>query len=63
MSSPVPIPISSVDITSVIVGNLEVGIEYTFNITASNAYGSSSILCGPTLYVLGKSFLQKLFIS
>ena len=58
--SPISIPISSVDTTSVNVDSLEAGFEYSFNITASNTYGSFSIVCGPTLYVLGKSILQRL---
>ena len=46
-----PIAVNQVDATSVEVPNLEVGFEYVFIITAMNAHGSSSIICGPTLYV------------
>ena len=51
ISHSTPIAVNQIDATSVEVPNLEVGFEYVFIITAVNANGSSSIVCGPTLYV------------
>ena len=51
-SSPIPIPVSGVDTTSITISNLEAGLKYSFNITAHNGHGSSSIICRPI--VLGK---------
>ena len=50
-----PVSVSGVDTTSVEVADLIVGTEYTFNVTAENSNGSSYILCGPTLHVIGES--------
>ena len=49
------VPISGIDTTSIEVSNLVTGFEYTFNITADNHIGSTSILCGPTLHRVGES--------
>ena len=49
------VSVSGVDTTSVIVPNLMAGSEYMFNITAENSIGSSTIMCGPILHVLGKT--------
>ena len=40
--------------TSVMVGGLVAGFRYSFNVTAENSNGSASILCGPTLLVIGE---------
>ena len=53
------VSVSSVDTTSVEVAGLFAGFEYTFNITAENSNGSSSILCGPTLHVIGESVVYR----
>ena len=45
--SPIPIPLISVDTTSVTIPDLKAGFEYTFNVTAENSEGSSSTVCGP----------------
>ena len=44
---PIPIPLINVDTTVVTIPDLKAGFEYTFNVTAENSEGSSSILCGP----------------
>ena len=49
------VSVRSVNITSVVIPNLEVGAEYTFNITAGNRNGSSSIMCGPTSHIIGNT--------
>ena len=46
-SSPIPIPLISVDSTLVTLPDLKAGFEYTFNVTAENSEGSLSTLCGP----------------
>jgi hypothetical protein len=48
----------SIDSTSIVVPNLVTGAEYMFNITAENKYGSSSIVCGPTPHLIGKTECQ-----
>ena len=48
------ISVSNINTTSVIVSDLIAGAEYTFNITAENNIGSSSIICGPTSHVIGE---------
>lgn len=45
--------LTEIDATSVKVYNLKLGSEYVFNISAQNNYGSTSIICGPSLYVTG----------
>ena len=55
ISSAISIPISDLDTTVVTDSNLEFGFAYTFNVTAQNSNGSSSILCGPTLHTADKS--------
>ena len=52
--SPIPIPLTSVDTTLVTIPDLKAGFEFTFNITAENSEGPSSILCGPVTYVHGE---------
>ena len=54
-SSPIPVPVNNVATSSVAVSNVEAGFSYTFNITAENSIGSSSISCRPTVHVLGNS--------
>ena len=49
------VPDTNTNTTSIMVGTLMAGFRYTFNITAENSNGSSSILCGPTLHVIGES--------
>lgn len=51
-SGPIPIPFSDLESSTVSVTNLEFGFEYTFNITAQNSNGTSSVLCGPTLLTM-----------
>ena len=41
------------DATAVKVQDLKLGFEYVFTISARNNHGSTSILCGPILYVTG----------
>ena len=48
------VSISNVDTTSIVFQNFVTGVEYVFNITAENSYGSSSITCGPTPHIIGK---------
>ena len=48
------VPISGIDTTSIEVSNLVTGFEYTFDITADNRIGSTSVLCGPTLHRVGE---------
>lgn len=50
----VPVNVSSVTRSSVSIQGLTVGFMYTFNITARNNNGASSILCGPILHVIGE---------
>ena len=52
------VSISSVDTTSIMVPNLVAGAEYIFNITAENNVGSSTIMCGPILHVIGKTKIK-----
>ena len=47
--SHIPIPLISVDTTSVTIPDLKAGFEYTFNVTAVNSEGSSSTVCGLTI--------------
>jgi hypothetical protein len=51
-SSPIPIPLISIDTTFVIVPDLKAGpgFEYTFNVTAANSEGSSSTVCAWSHY-------------
>ena len=49
------IPVSGTDTLSIEVPDLVTGSEYTFNITAVNSIGPSSILCGPVLHRTGES--------
>ena len=49
------VSISGADTTSVMVPNLVASAEYMFNVTAGNSVGSSSIICGPILHVIGKT--------
>ena len=51
--SPIPIPLISVDTTSVTIPDLKAGFEYTFNVTAVNSEGSSSTECGFTIHESG----------
>ena len=53
-----PVAISGLDITSVNVSGLVTGFEYTFNITAENSNGSSTILCRPTPHIVGENFVN-----
>ena len=47
------VPVSSIDSTLVEISDIETGFKYTFNITAENSNGSSSIICGATVDALG----------
>ena len=40
-----PVPLRHTDVTSVTVLGIETGLQYTFNVTAENSNGSSSVLC------------------
>ena len=51
----IPTNVTNVNTSSVVIRNLITGFKYTFNITAENSNGSSSILCGPTLHIIGQS--------
>ena len=51
--SPIPIPLISVDTTSVTIPDLKAGFEHTFNVTAENSEGSSSTICGPITFESG----------
>ena len=42
------------------VSNLLAGEEYTFNITAENAIGSSSVVCQPIDLLLGESVVNRM---
>ena len=55
ISKPVPVSISSVDITRIIVPNLEAGFRYTFNVTSQNRLGSTSTSCGLLIPIPGNS--------
>ena len=55
ISSPILVPVSSLDAVVATFSDLESGFAYTFNVTAQNSNGSSSILCGPTLHTADKS--------
>ena len=48
------IMLTETDATTVKVQDLKLGFEYVFNISARSNHGSTSILCGPILYVKGK---------
>ena len=50
ISSPISIPVSGLDTRVATVSTAESALEYTFNVTAQNSIGSSSILCGSTLH-------------
>ena len=50
----IPVNVLNIHTTSITVHGLTTGFKYTFNITARNNYGTSSILCGPVLHVIGK---------
>ena len=52
-SDPTKVPVSGVDVTSVMVPNLVAGFEYTLTVTASNSNGSSSVQCGPVFHEVG----------
>ena len=56
--SPIPIPLISVDTTSVTIPDLKAGFEYTFNVTAENSEGSSSTVCGPITPKSGDSLFK-----
>ena len=56
------VSISTVDTTSIMVPNLIVGAEYIFNVTAENNVGSSSIICGPILHIIGKTNIKIIII-
>ena len=60
VSSPNPVQVTSINTTSVTLVELQEGFRYTFNITAENSNGTSSILCGTTLYVSGESLAMLL---
>ena len=49
----VPVNLQSINMHSATVSNLTTGFKYSFNVTAENSNGASSILCGPTLHVIG----------
>ena len=53
------VSVMRVDSTSVVVPSLVTGVEYTFNVTAENSYGSSSIVCGPIPHIIGKTECQQ----
>ena len=55
-----PVAISSLDTTSVNVSGLVTGFEYTFNITAENSNGSSTISCRPTPHIVGENFVNSI---
>ena len=48
------VSVSCFDITSVMISDLVVGIEYTFDVTAENNYGSLNVQCGHTHHVIGE---------
>ena len=48
------IMLTETNATAVKIPDLKLGFEYVFNISARNNHGSTSILCGPILYVEGK---------
>ena len=58
----VPVTVTATNVTSVVVPGLVAGFEYTFNLTAQNKNGSSSILCGPTLHRVGESKITILIL-
>ena len=49
-----PVTISGLDTLSIDVSGLVTGFEYTFDITAENSNGSSTILCRPTPHIVGE---------
>ena len=56
-NSPIPIPLISVDTTSVTIPDLKAGFEYTFNVTTVNSEGSSSTVCGLITPKSGDSYI------
>ena len=48
------ISISDTNAESVEVPSLVTGFDYTFNVTAVNGIGQSSILCGPVVHRVGE---------
>ena len=60
ISSPNPVQVTCINTTSVTLVELQEGFRYTFNITAENSNGTSSILCGTMLYVSGESLAMLL---
>ena len=50
----VPANVSDIHTSSVSIHHLVTGFKYTFNITARNSNGASSILCGPILHDVGE---------
>ena len=53
----IPTNITRVNTSSVTIHNVITGFKYTFNVTAENSNGSSSIMCGPTFHVIGQSLM------
>ena len=49
----VPVSVRGINTLSATVHNLTSGFEYSFNVTAENGNGASSILCGPTFHAIG----------
>ena len=54
-SNPTEVQVKTLNDTSVVVSGLMAGKLYTFNVTAANDIGSSSILCGPVGHTIGES--------
>ena len=50
----VPVNLQNINALSATISNLATGFRYSFNITAENSNGASSILCGPILHIIGQ---------